>query len=30
MALVDPKVLLFSVMSFAQNLGFSYANFFPT
>ncbi|KAI0767036.1 MFS general substrate transporter [Fomes fomentarius] len=30
MALVDPKVLLFSVMSFSQILGFSYANFFPT
>ncbi|KAI0767023.1 major facilitator superfamily domain-containing protein [Fomes fomentarius] len=30
MALEDPKVLLFSVMSFAQSLGFSYDNFFPT
>ncbi|KAI0767045.1 MFS general substrate transporter [Fomes fomentarius] len=30
MALVDPKVLLFSVMNFTQNLGLSYSNFFPT
>ncbi len=30
MALEDPKVILFSVMNFAQSLGFSYTSFFPT